>query len=89
LLGLDGGMDDLRRFEEPQTVRYRKGERFTWHLDALSPEGISSIGGGAGGGAGAGQRIATLLVYLTDLSTKEGGSTMFRDLGNDDGPLRV
>jgi hypothetical protein len=86
LLGLNDH-DDVGRFEEPQTVRYRGGERFTWHLDALPPEETSSDGGGGGGGAG--QRVATLLVYLTDLSTGEGGSTMFRDLGVDGMPLRV
>jgi len=77
LLGLEG----IGRWEEPQTVRYRRGERFTWHLDALSPEEATSS-------SGAGQRVATLLVYLTDLSDEEGGATMFRDLGGD-GPLKV
>jgi len=78
LLGLEG----INRWEEPQTVRYRRNEKFTWHLDALSPdEAINE--------SGAGQRVATLLVYLTDLTEKEGGATMFRDLGGDDGPLKV
>ena len=37
-----------------------------------------------------GQRTATLLVYLTDLSLEEGGATIFRDLAaSDDGPLKV
>ena len=77
LLGLTG----IDRWEEPQIVRYRKGEKFTWHLDALAPDGeLASLGG---------QRIATLLVYLTDLSEGQGGATMFRDLGGDDGPLKV
>lgn len=79
LLGLEG----IERWEEPQTVRYRRNEKFTWHLDALSPEDVTSTGG-------AGQRVATLLVYLTELSTEDGGATMFRDLGGDsDGPLKV
>ncbi|KAL3805261.1 hypothetical protein ACHAW5_003226 [Stephanodiscus triporus] len=81
LLGLDD-VDDIRRWEEPQTVRYRRGEKFSWHLDALSPEEASST-------VGAGQRVATLLVYLTDVPSEDGGATMFRDLGGDDGPLRV
>mmetsp|Transcript_13618 Transcript_13618/g.28960 ORF Transcript_13618/g.28960 Transcript_13618/m.28960 type:complete len:505 (-) Transcript_13618:23-1537(-) len=77
LLGLTG----VDRWEEPQIVRYRKGEKFTWHLDALAPDGeLASLGG---------QRIATLLVYLTELSEGQGGATMFRDLGGDDGPLKV
>ncbi|KAL9189582.1 hypothetical protein ACHAXT_009257 [Thalassiosira profunda] len=75
LLGLEG----IERFEEPQTVRYRRNERFTWHLDALGPEEAAK---------GAGQRAATLLVYLTDLAKEEGGATMFRDLGGE-GPLKV
>mmetsp|Transcript_36294 Transcript_36294/g.67401 ORF Transcript_36294/g.67401 Transcript_36294/m.67401 type:complete len:476 (+) Transcript_36294:133-1560(+) len=77
LLGLEG----IERWEEPQTVRYRRSERFTWHLDALSPEEATSA-------TGAGQRVATLLAYLTDLPAGEGGATMFRDLGGD-GPLKV
>ena len=110
LLGLDvdddddggggGGWGAITRWEEPQTVRYRRGERFAWHLDALPP-GVSGGGGGVaargggdddGGGGGAGQRVATLLVYLTDMSEGDGGSTMFRDLGGDEGgggPLKV
>ena len=77
LLGLTG----IDRWEEPQIVRYRKGEKFTWHLDALAPDGeLASLGG---------QRIATLLVYLSDLSEEQGGATMFRDLGGDEGPLKV
>lgn len=77
LLGLEG----IGRWEEPQTVRYRRNEKFTWHLDALSPEDATTE-------VGAGQRVATLLVYLTDIPTEDGGATMFRDLGGD-GPLKV
>ena len=62
--------------------RYRRNEKFTWHLDALSPEAATDP-------SGAGQRVATLLVYLTDLKENEGGATMFRDLGGGDGPLKV
>jgi hypothetical protein len=75
------GLDDITRWEEPQTVRYRRNEKFTWHLDALAPsEELERRGG---------QRVATLLVYLTDLAESEGGATMFRDLGGKSGPLRV
>ena len=75
------GLTSIDRWEEPQIVRYRKGEKFTWHLDALAPDGeLASLGG---------QRIATLLVYLSDLSEEQGGATMFRDLGGDEGPLKV
>jgi hypothetical protein len=77
LLGLDG----IKNWEEPQTVRYRRNERFTWHLDALAPlENLESLGG---------QRTATLLVYLTELSAADGGATMFRDLTDSNGTLRV
>jgi hypothetical protein len=78
LLGLDG----IDQWEEPQTVRYRRNEKFTWHLDALGPnESKKDLGG---------QRTATLILYLTDLQENEGGATMFRDLGGSSGgPLRV
>jgi len=73
LMGLEG----IERWEEPQVVRYRKMEKFTWHLDALSPsESLSESGG---------QRMATLLVYLRDIVEGDGGSTIFRDLGEKKG----
>ena len=75
------GLDDICRWEEPQTVRYRRSEKFTWHLDALGPDENQAHAGG--------QRIATLLVYLTGLEEHEGGATMFRDLGQQDKPLSV
>jgi len=79
LLGLSG----VDRWEEVQTVRYQKNEKFSWHLDALSP-GVEDLAGMGG------QRVATLLVYLTDMKEGEGGSTLFRDLGGDDGgPLKM
>jgi len=68
LLGLDG----IERWEEPQTVRYQQTQKFTWHLDALAPtESVKEKGG---------QRLATLLVYLTDVGKDNGGATVFRDL---------
>jgi hypothetical protein len=73
LLGLDG----IEHWEEPQTVRYCRNEKFTWHLDALGPaESQQELGG---------QRIATLLVYLTSLDLSDGGATLFRDLRGPDG----
>jgi 2OG-Fe(II) oxygenase superfamily len=68
------GIPTIHQWEEPQTVRYRKNEKFTWHLDALGPIEQQS--------SSSGQRTATLLVYLTDLNRTEGGATLFRDLGN-------
>lgn len=72
------GLTTVDRWEEPQTVRYRRNEKFTWHLDALGPSEQQA--------SPAGQRVATLLVYLTSLEKEEGGATLFRDLrgeGND------
>lgn len=67
------GLDTIDRWEEPQTVRYQQSEKFTWHLDALAPsDNLDDTGG---------QRVATLLVYLTDIGENNGGSTLFRDLG--------
>jgi hypothetical protein len=69
------GLDTIGRWEEPQTVRYQQSEKFTWHLDALGPsDNLNDTGG---------QRVATLLVYLTDIGENNGGSTAFRDLGGD------
>ena len=69
------GLDTIGRWEEPQTVRYQSKEKFTWHLDALAPsETLNDTGG---------QRVATLLVYLTDIGENNGGSTAFRDLGDE------
>jgi hypothetical protein len=85
LLGLDG----IDRWEEAQTVRYRRNEKFTWHLDALSPAVVESSSSSSSREAG-GQRTATLLVYLTDLEESDGGATIFRDLSYDNGDrLRV
>lgn len=50
------GINDRRLWEEPQTVRYRPGERFSWHLDALPPTETGASRGG--------QRTATVLVRL-------------------------
>jgi len=69
--------------EEPQTVRYAPGQKFSWHLDALPPEGEAT------GRGGAGQRTATLLVYLNDVAKEHGGATTFRDLGIEGEPLAV
>lgn len=79
------GLDHINHWEEPQTVRYRRNEKFTWHLDALAPQQATPESGG--------QRTATLLVYLKDLET--GGATIFRDLvatnteDGSTGPLKV
>ena len=50
-------------------------------MDALSPpEATPNLGG---------QRIATLLVYLSELSESEGGATKFRDLSANGEMLKV
>jgi len=69
--------------EEPQTVRYAPGHKFTCQLDALPP------GGEAAGRGGAGQRTATLRVYLNDVAKEHGGGDTFRDLGIGGEPLVV
>jgi prolyl 4-hydroxylase len=58
----------LEQCEEPQIVRYLKGEEFTWHYDEVPTSQLKN----------GGQRIATALVYLNDVL--EGGGTVFRDL---------
>jgi hypothetical protein len=60
---------DPNSFEEPQVVRYTVGQRFSWHYDEVPAVHL----------ANGGQRVATLLVYLTDVEA--GGGTAFRDLG--------
>lgn len=64
------GLSSIDCLEEPQTVRYQRKEQFSWHLDAIGPNEIDSSG----------QRVATLLVYLTELEASQGGATLFRDL---------
>jgi len=61
---------DLNQMEEPQLVRYRTGEEFSWHYDEIPSVQLSN----------GGQRLATLLVYLNDLEDDRGGGTVFRDL---------
>jgi predicted 2-oxoglutarate/Fe(II)-dependent dioxygenase YbiX len=62
LLGLDG----IDHWEEPQTVRYRRNEKFTWHVDALGPdESKMDLSG---------QRTVTLILYLAHWQENEGGA---------------
>jgi len=61
---------DLSQIEEPQLVRYRTGEEFSWHYDEIPTKQL----------ANGGQRLATLLVYLNDMDEGMGGATIFRDL---------
>lgn len=56
------------QFEEPQIVRYRTGQEFSWHYDEIPKVQLEN----------GGQRLATLLVYLNDV--ERGGATIFRDL---------
>lgn len=58
----------LQHMEEPQIVRYRPGQLFSWHYDEVTPQALSN----------GGQRLMTLLVYLNTLETS--GGTVFRDL---------
>ena len=62
--------------EEPQIVRYKTGQEFSFHYDEVPPPQLDN----------GGQRLATLLVYLNSVSV--GGGTIFRDLkGMDGNPL--
>lgn len=45
-------------FEEPQVVRYRPGQYYAWHQDAIPPGKVN---------AHAGNRLATVLIYLNDV----------------------
>ena len=65
----------IKQMEEPQIVRYRTGEEFSWHYDEVPPAQLKN----------GGQRVMTLLVYLNDVS--RGGGTIFRDLKDADGQL--
>jgi prolyl 4-hydroxylase len=61
----------LDAMEEPQVVRYRRGQEFSWHYDEVPASQLNN----------GGQRLATLLVYLNDLVGEDcGGGTAFRDL---------
>jgi prolyl 4-hydroxylase len=68
-----GGYDDDRLvacMEEPQIVRYRTGQEFSWHYDEVPAAQL----------ANGGQRVATLLFYLN--TVQRGGGTVFRDLSS-------
>ena len=57
------------RFEECQMVMYDDGERYGLHHDCLEPRMLSRVPSH--------QRVATVLVYLTDLPSACGGRTSF------------
>lgn len=68
----------LECMEEPQIVRYRKGEEFSWHYDEVPASQLEN----------GGQRVLTLLLYLNTVA--RGGGTCFRDLNDTSGqPLVV
>ena len=57
------------RFEECQMVLYGDSERYSLHHDCLEPRRLSRLPSH--------QRVATVLVYLTDLPASCGGGTSF------------
>jgi SAM-dependent methyltransferase len=61
--------------ELPQVTRYRDGQRYVEHFDAVDPQTEEGRRFCANGG----QRIATVLVYLNSVSG--GGRTVFSRLG--------
>jgi len=63
----------LEQLEEPQVVRYKTGQQFSWHYDEIPASQLEN----------GGQRVATLLVYLNTLD--QGGATIFRDLKSPSG----
>ena len=68
--------------EPLQALRYRAGESYKMHVDYL----------GRGDGdelSRAGQRVATLLVYLATLPDKNGGATLFPRSRRVGPPLRI
>eukprot|EP00980_Cylindrotheca_fusiformis_P003100 scaffold720_cov114-Cylindrotheca_fusiformis.AAC.8 len=67
----------LETMEEPQIVRYQRGQEFSWHYDEVPAK---NLGNG-------GQRLATLLVYLNDVESGSGGGTIFRDMSYQLEPL--
>jgi prolyl 4-hydroxylase len=67
--------EGVKQFEEPQIVRYRKGEEFSWHYDEVPAAQLQN----------GGQRLATALVYLNTLPKIAGGGTIFRDLSSSAG----
>jgi hypothetical protein len=68
-------LSSLDPMEEPQLVRYRTGEEFSWHYDEIPTSQLDN----------GGQRVATLLVYLNTLASNQGGGTIFRDLKDSQG----
>ena len=68
-------MQPRTHFEYPQVTRYREGQEYTSHLDAIDVTSASSARLAGQGG----QRICTLLGYLNTCHT--GGATAFESLG--------
>ena len=69
---------DINVMEEPQIVRYKTGQEFSWHYDEVPSAQLDN----------GGQRVGTFLVYLNDVA--RGGGTEFRDLCDPHGhPLTV
>jgi prolyl 4-hydroxylase len=64
----------LDQIEEPQIVRYKTGQEFSWHYDEVPRAQLEN----------GGQRLATLLIYLNTVPGG-GGGTVFRDLKDRDG----
>lgn len=54
-----------KQIEPLQLLRYKYGEKYSYHNDYLSGDNITN------------QRVHTILVYLNDLTKEEGGATSF------------
>jgi prolyl 4-hydroxylase len=55
----------IKQIEPLQLLRYKYGEKYSYHNDYLSGENIPN------------QRVHTVLVYLNDLKKEDGGATSF------------
>lgn len=75
----------LSRFEAPQVVRYVEGGKFDEHLDSLPLTGAPSRERVAADAMG-GQRIATLITYLSTVAL--GGGTTFPMLNVSVSPVK-
>ena len=65
-----------KHFEQLQIVKYEEGQEYRYHYDAYNTSGTCERGKRCT--AQRGQRLNTILFYLTDV--EEGGETGFRDI---------
>lgn len=64
----------ISQMEAVNLVRYKNGEQYEGHRDYFSPESTNFLDD-------AGQRTMTFFAYLNDVPKKNGGKTVFNELG--------